>query len=389
MLTSKLRRLSLGFVGLATVSVFVACSGGDDSSPTSDGGTGGDAPSNADVVVAPEGGAGDDSLSAVDVVSPPDATDEGVVGDAGQGDDATDATVVGDAGQGTDAVTSDSTQADGAADAVGDSTNSIDSTMSGDDSTTSDATVGDDSGDAGSDTASSPDVVSTGDDATNDVTTGDASGSDAAADSSGAPDTAPVGDDASDDSTSTSDGSNDASDVAGPPLLAYTFNSDQQGWFVQSTSPAAPAALAAQSYANYSSTFGNPPGSFFAYAAFSDSGQKVTVGITFSPYEDFTGKTVSMDIFLAGGSQTFTYFYLFCQDDSWDWEDPGPQSFPPVPGGQWMHVTLNVSHPQGFKSPVFDTTQIRLLGVELDSGPGIGPGSITPVSVYIDNVIVQ
>jgi hypothetical protein len=388
MVTSKVCRVSLGFVSVATMSVFVACSSGDDSSPTSDGGAGWDAASNADVAVAPEGSAGDESSSTVDVVSPPDAAEEGVGGDAGQ---ALDAPI--------DVATSDGAQAEGAADAVADATNSIDSTMSGDDATTGDVTVGDVSVDGGPDATSSPEAASTpdgsSDDATSDVTTGDdaaaeASEEEASTDSAGTPDTAPVGDDAGDDGSTANDGSNDASDVAGPPLLAYTFNTDQQGWFVQSTSPAAPAALAAQSYAIYSGSFGNPPGSVFAYAAFSDSGQKVTVGITFAPpYEDFTGKTVSMDIFLAGGSQQFTYFYLFCQDDAWDWEDPGPQLFPPVVGGQWMHVTLNVSHPQGFKSTIFDTTQIRVLGVELDSGSGIGPGSITPVSVYIDNVIVQ
>ena len=349
MLTSKVCRVSLGFVSVATVSVFVACSGGDDSAPTSDAGTGrGDAQSNADVAVAPDGGAGADSSSAVDVVSPPDAADEGVGGDAGQEIDAP-----------IDVAPSDGAQAEGAADAVADATNSIDSTMSGDDATNGDATVGDDSADGGPDATSSPEAASpadgSGDDAASDVTTGDASGAEASADastdSSGAPDTGPVGDDAGDDATSTTDasadGANDASDVAGPPLLSYTFNSDQQGWVIQSTSPAAPAALAAQSYAGYSISVGNPPGSVFTYAAFSDSGQKVTVGTTFSPYVDFTGKTVSMDIFLAGGSQAFTYFYLFCQDDAYDWEDPGFKSFPPVPGGQWMHVTLNVSTRRG------------------------------------------
>jgi len=88
MVTSKVCRVSLGFVSVATMSVFVACSSGDDSSPTSDGGAGWDAASNADVAVAPEGSAGDESSSTVDVVSPPDAAEEGVGGDAGQALDA-------------------------------------------------------------------------------------------------------------------------------------------------------------------------------------------------------------------------------------------------------------------------------------------------------------
>jgi hypothetical protein len=30
-----------------------------------------------------------------------------------------------------------------------------------------------------------------------------------------------------------------------------------------------------------------------------------------------------------------------------------------------------------------------LIGIEVDSGNGAGPGTITPVTVYLDNVIVQ
>jgi hypothetical protein len=52
-------------------------------------------------------------------------------------------------------------------------------------------------------------------------------------------------------------------------------------------------------------------------------------------------------------------------------------------------VTLDVTNPGGFVSPVFYRSEIVLLGVEFDSGSGAGPGTITPVTAYIDNVIVQ
>jgi hypothetical protein len=37
----------------------------------------------------------------------------------------------------------------------------------------------------------------------------------------------------------------------------------------------------------------------------------------------------------------------------------------------------------------FDRTMIRTVGVEIDSGSGAGPGTIMPVTVYLDNIIIQ
>jgi hypothetical protein len=371
MLKRTLCRSSLGAAAIAAVSLLLACGGDDTTSPGNDAAAAPDATeAGADVAVTLDTGLGDDSLSAADANDAPTTADSSDDSDAPY-----------------DAATDGGTVVDGVADVLTDTYNSPDGVTVGDDAandaTAADGSATDDAADATTDTGTSPADATLGDDAGDDATTAADVAVDAVATA-----------DAASDAASSADGPGDASDVAGPPLYSYTFDSTNESWWVQSVSPSttdagASTALDLGSTCVWSGGVGDPPGAISVYAAFDGGGEKVTVGHTFSPPIDLTGRTITMDIYLESGSQLFTYFYLFLQDENWDWMDPGPTSFPAVAGGQWTTVTLDVTNPGGFVSPVFYRSEIVLLGVEFDSGSGAGPGTITPVTAYIDNVIVQ
>jgi hypothetical protein len=282
--------------------------------------------------------------------------------------------------------TESGTGVDAATDALVDASGSpVDATVGedgGNDATTVDAPVVDGSVDALVESGNSIDGATLGSDATNDVTTGDGS-LDALTDTGSSPDSGAIGGDA-------------ASGSDGGVLLSYTFDTDNQNWWWQGTWPnvypdGGTTPLQLNSFVQASTTFGNPSGSLMIYGAFDGPGEKVTAGTTFYPYPyvDLTSRTVSADVFLAGGSQQYSYFYLFCQDQNGNWMDGGPNAFPAVVGGTWSTVTTDITNPAGFVSPGFDRTKIRLIGIEVDSGNGAGPGTITPVTVYLDNVIVR
>ncbi len=364
--------------GVTAASLLVACSGGDTPSADADTGAGVDAAqTGADVGVTPDTGLGDDSSTATDASEAAAAADSNI--DANAPPDS-----AADGGAGVDAPT----------DVLADTSSSPDGVTVGDDAadvaTTDDGSPADGATDAIADSGVSPGDATVEDSAANDATTsGDSAttGADAAIDAGAAPD-------AASDAVASADAPSDAGDANGAPLYDFTFDTTNESWWLDSTYPAttssgAPSALKLNSSSNGSTAFGDPAGSLVVYAAFDDGGEKATVGYSFTPPVDLTGRTISMDIYLEGGSQQFTYFYLFLQDQNWDWMDPGPATFPPVPGGQWTSVTLDVDNPAGYVSKIFDRTNIALLGVELDSGSGAGPGTITPVTVFIDNVIVR
>ena len=195
------------------------------------------------------------------------------------------------------------------------------------------------------------------------------------------------------DATSDANPAVDAANDAATPLYKYTFDTSAQGWtFMQAFSAPLDAGLPtfySDSTAFWTGTEGNPLGAFETYAAFDDTGgEKVQVDVAFNPPVDLTGRNISVDVFLAAGVQQLTYFYLYCRDQGNHWIDGGFTGFPAVAGGQWTTAHLNVSQPQGYVDPNFDTTHVASIGLEFDSGGG-GSGLIVPVTVYIDNVIVQ
>ncbi len=372
------RRLSASLAGIAAASLVAACSGDDgDLHSLPDAGTSMDAASGADVTNLLEAGAEGDSTSPLDAAN---------VGDGTTADETDDA---------ADAVSTDGSVADGTPDTLVDVVISPDAPTADDDAADAamrDESIPDGPADASSDTTMSAPDTSTSDVTAADSATSDESSAEGSADAMSEWTSSPDASTSSGDAATATDAASDANDAVAGALLDYTFDSSNQGWWLLKTISPNPSNVTTNSLVKWSGTAGDPPGSLELYAAFDDSGEKLQAGISFPSFVDLTGRTVSMDLFLAGGSQEFSYFYVFCQDESTNWIDAGSTPFPPVPGGQWMTVSLNVSHPQGytgFPGQTFDTTHIQVIGVELDSGSGAGPGSITPVTVYIDNVVVQ
>jgi hypothetical protein len=352
---SYLQRRSTAWFGVVSVSVFVACSGDDGSLPGVDAGSGRGAAdgSASDAMAAGDAGTKDD-----DATEAPDA----LLLDAGQaGDVVEDGLALADAAPGD----VDAPEGGGAsydASLANAATGDVDAPEGGGasyDTSLADAEAGE------SDTDATP--------AADD-------GSDA---SGGA--NAPNGDAASQDG--------DSGDAVAGVTYSFPFASGLDGWWLQQVTPGVngdggPWPLFTNSGVSWSTTFGDPAGSMKVDAAFDDGGQKLTVALNFGfPYVDFTGKKISVSLFLASGNPG--YFFVFSQDQSWDWKDNGPMLFPSVAGGAWFTATLDMSSSQGFTSTAFDSTHIRLLGIEFDSGAGSGPGSILPATIYVDNITVQ
>jgi len=338
------RRLTAWF-GVVSVSVFVACGGDDISSPNLDAGSGRDAPDSSTTDAM---GAGD--VTKDDATEAPDALSL----EAGQAGDAAEAGF-----EFSDEAQSDADKTEGG--------------EASDGTSLADAETG----------ANDPDASPAADDA-----------------SPAADDASPAADDASDAAGGANATDGDAASQAGDSgdavaglTYSFPFDSGLDGWWLQQVTPGAssdggPWPLFENSGVSWSTTFGDPAGSLKVDAAFDDGGQKLTVALNYPfPYVDLTGKKMTVSLFLASGNPG--YFFVFAQDQSWDWKDNGAMQFPAVAGGTWFTATLDMSSSQGFTSNGFDTTHIRLLGIEFDSGAGSGPGSIVPATIYIDNITVQ
>jgi hypothetical protein len=380
MIVSCFIRRSVGLSSVVALSLLAACSDDTTTSSSPDAASPADAASESGDS-APADAAGDSSPGVVDAA---DASQDSTPSDSspssdggGESSDATDAGEAAESGTGVD----------GAPDALVDASSPpVDATIGDDganDATTVDSPPAvDGSVDALVESGIASEDAPFGGDAANDVTTDDGS-LDALADTGSSPDSGAMGDAA--------EGGSD-----GGVLLSYTFDTDNQNWWWQGTWPNVYADggttfLQSNSYVQASTIFGNPAGSLKIYGAFDGPGEKVTAGTTFYPYPyvDLTSKTISADVFLADGSQQYSYFYLFCQDQNGNWMDGGPNAFPAVAGGAWLTVSTDITNPAGYVSNGFDRSKIRLIGVEVDSGNGAGSGTITPVTVYVDNVIVQ
>ncbi len=324
------RRLTAWF-GVVSLWVFVACGGDDISSPSLDAGSGRDA---ADSSTTDAMGAGDvtkdDATEAPDVLSP----------EAGQAGDAAEAGV-----EFSDESQSDADETEGG--------------EASDETSLADAETG----------ANYPDASPAADDASDAAGGANATDGDAASQAG------------------------DSGDAVAGVTYSFPFDSGLDGWWLQQVTPGAssdggPWPLFENSGVSWSTTFGDPAGSLKVDAAFDNGGEKLTVALNYPfPYVDLTGKKMTVSLFLASGNPG--YFFVFAQDQSWDWKDNGAMQFPAVAGGTWFTATLDMSNPQGFTSNGFDTTHIRLLGIEFDSGAGSGPGSIVPATIYIDNITVQ
>jgi hypothetical protein len=356
MSTSCLRRSSTGCVAAIGILLIAACGGDDSSSPS-----------------ANDAGQANDASSSGDVGALPDATSSG------------DASATNDANPGPDALATDS--------ALAPDTAPADSGREPED-----ATIGPDASDDGGATSEvpiadgqtdAPDTGSNGPDASAEAGGLDAAFSKADSDSDAPLDLA----DAPGDGATTPDDAADAGDAVAGVAYDFEFTTDLGGWWLQQVTPGfnpdgGPWPLFTNSGVSWSSTMGDPAGSMKVDAAFDDGGEKLTVALNFPfPYVDFTGKKVTVSLFLAGGNPA--YFYVFAQDQSWDWKDNGAMQFPAVAGGTWFTATLDMTSSQGFTSAGFDYTHVRLLGIEFDSGGGSGPGSIFPATIYVDNITVQ
>ena len=335
---SLFQRRSTACFGVMSVSVLMACGGGDDgSSPSVDAGSGRDAAesSTTDAVGASDFATKDDATEAADAL----LLDAGHTGDLAE---------VGF--ESADAVFESADGAQGEGDAA-------ESGGASDDASLADAETG----------ASDPDARPAADDSS------DASGEA--------------------DAPNTVSEAGDSGDAFSGVTFSFPFDSGLDGWWLQQVTPGAsgdggPWPLFTNSGVSWSTAFGNPAGSMKVDAAFNDGGQKLTVALNFPfPYVDLTGKKISVSLFLASGNPG--YFFVFAQDQSWDWKDNGAMQFPAVAGGTWFTATLDMTSSKGFTSSTFDSTHVRLLGIEFDSGAGSGPGSILPATIYVDNITVQ